>query len=460
MKDYIEFSSEQIERYRKYLLYFIFFTGIWLLFTLIMAISSGISIFGYDLNEAINSEDHFVFFEKMNETRKRYILISLPFILMVSAIFIRFLLTDGLTRNELWAFVYQVSGCFIFGVGFIAYLDLNFYSHDNIEKPIFTSKDQIEFQKSNSSKNAIFIPTGVFIQSIEFISANNVKLTGYVWQKYKRGEQDSIQRGFIIPEAESSTITDAYNVYNKDSSIQTIGWYFEAVTRENFDYSNYPFDIQNVWFRLWHKEFDKNIILAADFSSYKDPNPVKLPGLDEHLITPGWSLETSFFSYNFNSYNTNFGIEGTHNKDNFPELYFNVHIKRAFLAALVTDIIPIMLVLLIMLLTFEVTYANVEDDFFKFNMVESLSLGTALLFVLTLSQYELRSKIQSGSILYIEYIYFAVYGGILWVMSYSILSRVLDKLPPWLPQNGLYAKILFLPIMSMVIYVITLLKFY
>lgn len=50
------------------------------------------------------------------------------------------------------------------------------------------------------------IPTGVFLQSVEFLDSNNVEVSGYVWQRYAADFPAEVERGFVLPE----TIEDAY----------------------------------------------------------------------------------------------------------------------------------------------------------------------------------------------------------------------------------------------------------
>ena len=43
----------------------------------------------------------------------------------------------------------------------------------------------------------------------------------------------------------------------RQGSEEVIGWYFDVTVRQAFDYSKYPLDTQDVWLRLWHKDFDR-----------------------------------------------------------------------------------------------------------------------------------------------------------------------------------------------------------
>lgn len=104
-------------------------------------------------------------------------------------------------------------------------------------------------QQASHGDPPIHVKTGVFVQSIEFANANNVIVTGYLWQRYPREIPEAIARGFVLPEAESSEVEQAY--HRKEGTGTVIGWSFRATLRQHFDYSKYPLDRNTVWLRIW-----------------------------------------------------------------------------------------------------------------------------------------------------------------------------------------------------------------
>ncbi len=112
------------------------------------------------------------------------------------------------------------------------------------------------------------VPTGIFLQSLEFTSSNNVDLTGYLWQSYPACGagaidpecDDPLEQGVIFPEAISASLEEAYRAVEGDREI--VGWYFEVTLREPFEYSRFPLDRQVVWLRIWHKQFHRDIVLT------------------------------------------------------------------------------------------------------------------------------------------------------------------------------------------------------
>ena len=125
----------------------------------------------------------------------------------------------------------------------------------------------------------LFIPTGIYLQSAFLEDATSVGISGYIWQRYTKGVHDSIQRGFIMPDAKTSMITKAYTI--EDGDTELVRWNIIATLHQNFAYSRYPFDSERVVVDLWHKEFTNNVILVPDLASYKLMSPAARPGLFE-----------------------------------------------------------------------------------------------------------------------------------------------------------------------------------
>lgn len=129
--------------------------------------------------------------------------------------------------------------------------------------------------------------------------------------------------------------------YKKTQGNETvIGWYINTSLRQTFDYARYPFDRQDIWLRLWHLNFDRNVILVPDLKAYdavndwpQDPNIFL--GLERDFVLERLSLERTYFNYHYNNYNTDFGIDNYVGQTAFPELYFNVGVRREVLDAFV-----------------------------------------------------------------------------------------------------------------------------
>lgn len=304
-----------------------------------------------------------------------------------------------------------------------------------------------------------FVPTGVFIQSAEFSGTYNVTVTGYVWQKYKKGEHDGISRGFTLPEATSASVEESYR--RKEGDTELIGWYFSATLRQRFNYNMYPMNRESVWIRLWHKDFDRNTVLVPDLESYEFLTPSLLPGLERDFVLPGWSTEKTFFEYRQNSYNTNFGIANYAGQQDFPEMYYNIVIKSSFVDAFISSMTPL-LVVAFTLFSILLTMAKTGEEAEKLDFSVGAVLGgcSALLFAVIFIHASLRNSISYKGIMYIEYFYLIFYLIMLWLPVHAFLFLYAKNSKFIQYKDSLLSKVLFWPALLGAVFMLTLRTFY
>ena len=259
----------------------------------------------------------------------------------------------------------------------------------------------------------IRIPTGVFIQSFEFLDPETVRVTGYLWQKYDAmAKQHGIEPGFTFPQIITTQRTGfkeiAYQFDYADYSLY--GWYFEADLYQHFNYQTYPFDRKTIWLRVWHHNFYDNVVLTPDLEAYQTTQPEDTFGLDQELVLKGFSLNETYFSYKLTSYDTDFGIKQYIGSHDFPEMYFNVVIKRKLTNILVIYLLPIFVVWCILFaLLLIVTRDSTQAKLFSFSTAGILSSSAALFFTVILSHVNLRADFIGYPLMYIEYFYIISY---------------------------------------------------
>lgn len=373
-----------------------------------------------------------------------------------------------------WISMAIISVSMLTSIGVMWYVSLNSGPQEEKDVRNIVSYAQLEeFQREYTEESVgtrsdppLYIPTGVFVQSIEFTSANNVIMTGYIWQRYSEGYHDGLTREIVIPEAEK--LEKLPEVYKKlEDGDETLGWYFRVTLRQNFDYSQYPLDRQSVWLRLWHKDFDQNVVLVPDLDAYDQLNSHWLPGIENDFVLSGWHLERSFFNYHYNSYNTNFGIENYVGKTEFPELYFNIGLKRDFFDPFVSQVTP-MLVVLLMLFAILLTSSRDEErnSLLGFSTSRVLASSSALFFVVMVSHIDLRSSLAAREIIYLENIYFITYIVLLIVAINSILFSWGIRFPSFHGislvhhRDNLVPKLLFWPVVTGMLLLSTIQRLY
>lgn len=362
--------------------------------------------------------------------------------------------------RSLWAVAIGFSVLCIIGTSFIWYLALEDPFDEDHNDVVILDRVGLEatlhkqIDRSDFEDRRIQVPTGIFVQCLEFLSANNVLVTGYVWQKCPENTGNDLTPGVIFPEVEDMNVEEYY----RDDDL--IGWHFKAVLRQKFDYSKYPFDRSDIRIRFWHRDFHRNIILTPDLESYAFIRPELKPGLESDLVLEGWNVQNSFFSYRNNSYSTNFGVK-SYDHGNSPELYFNIDVKRIFLGIFISNFITLVVVVLLVFAVLMISTRH-EQQIKSYGFVSSLVLlyCAAILFVLIVSHVSLREKLVASGIIYLEYFFFVMYFAILAVSVNSILLASETEYSIIHYRDNLIVKLLYWPVISGLILGFTLAVFY
>jgi hypothetical protein len=304
----------------------------------------------------------------------------------------------------------------------------------------------------------MFIPTGLYIESLKFTGPYNVLASGYVWQRYANDLPQYLDKGFVLPEAEYVRSSEVYRAQQGDEEL--IGWAFQATLREQFDYERYPLDRNQIWFQLWHKDFERNVYLAPDLGAYTTLDPAKLPGLDSDIVLENWDIEQSFLSYRANRYNANFGIQGYVADVEQPELYYNISIKRDLVGALISRLI-VPVVILIQLFVIVMVIGRDRNRLEQFGVRPGAVIFTcaAFFFAVLVAQESLRTELEAQGFVYLESLYLLTYVVILAVAINSVLLAAQPDLKLFREYDNLWAEISYWPSILLAMIVITFLTF-
>ncbi len=308
-------------------------------------------------------------------------------------------------------------------------------------------------------KNEIrIIPTGIFIQSFEFVKSNTVRVSGFIWQKIRKEDlKAGILPGIIFPEA-----NDAIKIkqdYSHDyGSYLLYGWHFQGVTLlQNFNYSSFPFDIQSIWIRLWSKDFKEHIILVPDLESYLSTKPGKVFGLEQDIVKQGFDIVETYFDMPKMRYDTSFGDPLNHMEKDSLELYFNIIVKRHLVNSFLIHLLPIVVIWCI-LFAISMIISN-QEQFERRAGISTTQLFTALggiIFSVILMNNNLRRNYFDQPILFMEYFYLITYVIIL-LISYDVYMMT-TGCPG--KSHTLLRKTLFWPLILGMVILITLCKFF
>jgi hypothetical protein len=307
----------------------------------------------------------------------------------------------------------------------------------------------------------ILIPTGILVQSLEFLNGDNVQVTGYLWQRLGSDVPDDLIPGVVLPEGtkDSYKLSEAYRY--EENGVETVGWYFETILREPFAYAEYPFDQQDLWVRLWARDFTQNTILVPDFDSYVSLDPKALPGLEKEFVYSGWTPIYSGFTLASQPYSTSFGIGTANQYAGLPEMYFNLILDRNFAGPFFEHMI---FAIAVMILLFGLLALTTDDEDLKarFQLSTAGVLGAAsgLLFAVILKHNQLRSVVGSPGISYIEVIPILLYGVIVVVVLNAILLASPYNVKFVHYRSNLVPVLTYWPVVLGLVFGVTLLIFF
>ena len=322
-----------------------------------------------------------------------------------------------------------------------------------------------DYLKTNWPEPSLLIKTGIFIQSLKFLGSSDVQLSGYIWQKYEDGIHDSVKPqpgevGFVLPESVDAADGQAREAYRiRQNNEEVIGWYFEQTLRQTFNYADYPFDHKTVWVRFWPKDFSANIVLVPDLESYTSTGAEDVFGIEELIVLGTWQRENTFFDYKSADYDTNFGILDYSGQNGFPELHYNVVIKRNFENAFIVHMIPLFVVATL-LFGAVMTVTRRKGLAERHGSSTSNVIGTCsvLFFVVLLAHVQLREGFSGSPVVYMEYFYFMMYFLLLVVSvnTYLFAHEAAPSLRVIHYKDNLIPKAAFWPVVLFLMVVITL----
>jgi hypothetical protein len=353
-----------------------------------------------------------------------------------------------------------------FSIIFASLIALIWYQEHTLylpnENELVTDKGVIEHlhEYELSGEHYVQIPTGIYIGSLDFKSANDVYISGYVWQEFSTINLERYQEGVVFPEAvESMKIDEAYRT--KMDGVTVIGWRFEANLRQRFNYKDYPIDHKTVRIKLLPKDFNSSLVLVPSLKSYEDVSVNTTFGLSKQILLEGWSINETFFDFLPIDIDTNFGLQD-HHRTIVPELAFNVVVKREFFSAFLVNITMLMVSMSLLFSLVMMMTSNPElKSVYYLSVSGTISSCAGMFFVVLIAHISLREKFPSSGIVYLEYFYVLAY---VYIMAIALTGYLFNTKTEW-QKRGLFLsdaypiKLLYWPVYFFILLVVTWLHF-
>lgn len=304
----------------------------------------------------------------------------------------------------------------------------------------------------NGSQELLEIPTGVVIEAVDFASPTSATVNGLVWQRIPIDTPDEFIEGFRLTRITGPefAIDELYRQQQDDETI--VIWSIGIILKQNFNPELFPFDTRSLELRLEPLDLSGNVVLVPDLGGYDLIAPSLAPGVDPDVTLYNWEIDNTQYQYRQITNASNFGLQSRLNSPPTPSLFYVMTLQRLFLGPFIAYLMPGIIVALMI-------YAYLlrdRDPGDEGEIDNTLNYAAALFFVVVVSHTALRDNIAAVGVTYLEYFYILLYCGLALVAANDIL---IAKRPQSLIvtfQNNLLPRLLFFPIVSGVMLVITL----
>ncbi|MFG2825634.1 hypothetical protein ACGFX4_40170 [Kitasatospora sp. NPDC048365] len=322
---------------------------------------------------------------------------------------------------------------------------------------VTTQADATSYLREDDRDGMQQIPTGVMIQTAQFTDANNVRLTGYLWQRLPAGA-DTKAAAVELPAAVDGGATEQVYVHTNSDNTQTVGWKLRTTLREQFDYSHYPLDRQVIWATMWPKT--PGTVLVPDFAAYPPWVSESAFGLYTGMVTGEWRLHYTSFSMGESTTRTTLGRSDATTDTTIPAMHFSTGITRAFLSPLLDRLVPLIVItLLVFASLFVVTTDNDRRSLAGFSTWTVIGFCGAMMLVVAVQHSSLRSSTGSTGVVYAEYFYFILYL-VIALVAFNVVEYTSTRRFRFLDWNGnMAARLLYWPVVTTLLLATTVVVF-
>ncbi|MFD7988086.1 hypothetical protein ACFV4M_32600 [Kitasatospora indigofera] len=302
------------------------------------------------------------------------------------------------------------------------------------------------------------IPTGVMIQTAQFTDANNIRLTGYLWQRLPAGADTKTPAVDLPAAVDGSGVGEQVFLHTNSDSTQTVGWKLRTTLREQFDYTHYPLDQQVIWATMWPKT--PGTVLVPDFAAYPPWVPEHNQGLYAGMVTGEWRTHFTAFSMGESTTGTTFGRSDASPEATVAALHFSTGVTREFLSPLLDRLVPLIVItLLVFASLFVVTTDTDRRSLAGFSTWTVLGFCGAMMLVVAVQHSSLRSTTGSTGVVYAEYFYFILYL-VIALVAFNVVEYTSTRRFGFLDWNGnMAARLLYWPVVTVLLFATTVAVF-
>jgi hypothetical protein len=396
-------------------------------------------------------------------------------IILILTLLIVFILVIALKIHsgdikKLWYFSILFSVLILANIIIIWKLNLNMVEvrEDLNKQKIVTQTDLNSFLLKRNKKlkkigqpKSIEIPTGIYLYDMYFINAYDISFNGEIWQRIPDTLKLKSDIAFAFPQKLSHGISVRVKLISKEKvkNDWVYLYNFTAILNMDFYYSKYPLDFRMLNIQLMYPNVYENVILVPDLNSYTRMDPKLKPGINNNIYMPGDRITSSYFSFANIDFNSNLGNLSYNGPSNVPILEFNVLVKRVLATAIVSDILPIVVISIMMFLLL-FTLHKVNGELIEGSALSVIQAAGGFLFILLMAHIQLRKTLETPELSYIEMFYIIMYLFVSFISTAILLYVKTSKFSILEYKNNIIVKIGFWPVLFIAIYITTILMLY
>lgn len=361
-----------------------------------------------------------------------------------------------------YLFACIVTVAFIVSIGFLWTLTLlkhperdisigtTIYGVNNLNSFTGTYEDSSRIRKLGPPT---FIPVGLYLNQVSLNDASSVSVSGYIWARFPNDDEELEKdlRFSLKTSLHKEKIEE--RVYGDSLYVK---WWFYGTLGQQFNYSKYPFDTQEILIQLQHPCIGENFVLVPDITAYEKLNFRNKPGLSTDFALSGWELQGAHYSMVSTDYAATLGDKYYKGQEK-SDLVYSVFIKRKFLGPFLSRFLIILVILFMLHMIVLMGTKNEEESiFFGWSTMEATAASIGLFFVVGSGHVALRNELDLSGIIYLEYFYFVTYLAILFVSTNAFLFTNKTVVNLFYYKDNLIAKVAFWPAILCFLYVVTL----
>ncbi|MEB3223980.1 MAG: hypothetical protein VKS61_18040 [Candidatus Sericytochromatia bacterium] len=299
-----------------------------------------------------------------------------------------------------------------------------------------------------------FVPTGLYVRTVEFNSEQDVRVGGTVWQRFRLGQDDDLRRGVRFPESISRSLASLVEVYRKRiGPDELVGWDFDQVIRSHKRFEAYPLNDVLVAIHLWPQDHTGHVVLVPDLGAYPLLAPWARPGVDDHLVATR-PLEETYFGMKSLAFGTTFGDPGFPGEVHYPELTYVMNFENDMYVPIFGNLMPVVMIAVLLFATL-LNQARSAANWGVFGMV------SGLFFSLGVAQVKLRELFETETLVYLEQFYVVLYLALALVcVNAMLLARPEGRRPAWVAyRDNLLVQLAYWPLLTGALAVLTVAQF-